>query len=92
VAAQLDRFREHPLNLADEICARQLREFLHRSTIAKIDMEKPTAQGPTPARKAHIALGEKLNRKSKPPPPLPVRPRGKMSASRAARSFDWHLV
>jgi hypothetical protein len=53
-------------------------------TIAKIDMEKPTARGPTPARKAHIALGEKLNRKSKPSPPLPVQPRPKTSASPVA--------
>jgi hypothetical protein len=33
-------------------------------------MEKPNARGPSPDRKAQIALGEKLNRKSKPPPPL----------------------
>jgi len=31
-------------------------------------MEKPNARGPTPSRKAHLALGEKLNRKEKPPP------------------------
>jgi len=35
-------------------------------------MEKPTARGPTAGRKAHLALGEKLNRKSKRPPPLPA--------------------
>jgi len=29
------------------------------------------AGGPYPSRKAHLALREKLNRKSKPPPPLP---------------------
>jgi hypothetical protein len=34
----------------------------------KADMEKPNARGPTPSRKAHLALGEKLNRKEKPPP------------------------
>jgi len=35
-------------------------------------MEKPTARGPTSGRKAHLALREKLNRKSKPLPPLPA--------------------
>jgi len=35
-------------------------------------MEKPIARGPTAGRKAHLALREKLNRKSKPPPPLPA--------------------
>jgi hypothetical protein len=35
-------------------------------------MEKPNARGPTPSRKAHLALGEKLNRKGKPPPRLPA--------------------
>jgi hypothetical protein len=34
-------------------------------------MEKPNARGPSPSRKAHLALRAKLNRKSKPPPPLP---------------------
>jgi hypothetical protein len=38
-------------------------------------MEKPNARGPTPSRKAHLALGEKLNRKEKPPPQMPARPR-----------------
>jgi len=38
-------------------------------------MEKPNARGPTPSRKAHLALGEKLNRKEKPPPQLPARVR-----------------
>jgi len=37
-------------------------------------MEKPNARGPTPSRKAHVALGEKLNRKEKPPQmPAPAR-------------------
>jgi hypothetical protein len=31
-------------------------------------LKKPTARGPSPARKAERALGQKLNRKSKPPP------------------------
>ena len=35
-------------------------------------MEKPNARGPTPSRKAHVALGEKLNRKEKPPPQMPA--------------------
>jgi hypothetical protein len=39
------------------------------------DMEKPNARGPTPSRKAHLALGEKLNRKEKPPPQMPARAR-----------------
>jgi len=31
-------------------------------------MEKPNARGPAPNRKAHLALGEKLDRKEKLPP------------------------
>jgi hypothetical protein len=34
-------------------------------------MKKPNAHGPSPSRKAHLALREKLNRKFKPAPPLP---------------------
>jgi hypothetical protein len=37
-------------------------------------MEKPNVRGASPSRKAHLALREKLNRKSKPPPPFPVKP------------------
>jgi hypothetical protein len=33
--------------------------------------EKPTARGPSPSKKAHVALGNKLNRKSKEPPTFP---------------------
>jgi hypothetical protein len=33
--------------------------------------EKPTARGPSPSRKAQVALGNKLNRKAKKPPTLP---------------------
>jgi len=33
-------------------------------------MEKPNARGPSPSSKAHLALGARLNRKAKPPPPL----------------------
>jgi len=36
-------------------------------------MEKPNVRGPSPSLKAHLALGEKLNRKAKTPPPLPLR-------------------
>jgi hypothetical protein len=41
----------------------------------KIDMKKPNVRGPSPARKAYLALRGKLNRKSKPVPALPVRDR-----------------
>jgi hypothetical protein len=34
-------------------------------------MEKPTVRGPSPGRKAVHALGARLNRKPKQPPPLP---------------------
>ena len=34
-------------------------------------MEKPTSRGPSPGRKAVYALGARLNRKTKRPPPLP---------------------
>jgi len=37
-------------------------------------MEKPNVRGASPSRKAHLVLREKLNRKSKPPPPLPLGP------------------
>jgi hypothetical protein len=50
-------------------------------------MEKPNARGPTPSRKAHLALGEKLNRKVKPPPRLPAfanQPSHKATARREA--------
>jgi len=33
--------------------------------------EKPTARGPSPSRKAHVALGNKLNRKAKEPATVP---------------------
>jgi hypothetical protein len=36
-------------------------------------MEKPTARGPSPNRKAERALGSKLNQKDKPPLLLPER-------------------
>ncbi len=43
------------------------------STTSKINMEKPNARGPSPGRKAAHALGARLNRKPKRPPPLPSR-------------------
>ena len=36
-------------------------------------MEKPTARGPSPGRKAVHVLRARLNRKSKRPPPLPLK-------------------
>jgi hypothetical protein len=36
-------------------------------------MEKPTSRGPSPGRKAVYALGARLNRKPKRPPPLPLK-------------------
>src|SRR5712692_5471439 len=36
-------------------------------------MKKPNVRGPSPIRKTHLALRDKLNRKSKPPPPLQER-------------------
>jgi hypothetical protein len=37
------------------------------------DMEKPSARGPSPSRKAHRALAQVLNRKQKRPPRLPAK-------------------
>jgi hypothetical protein len=37
------------------------------------DMEKPSARGPSPGRKAHHALAQVLNRKPKRPPRLPAK-------------------
>jgi len=47
------------------------RSSIHSADKLEIQMEKPDARGPSPSRKAHHVLREKLNRKSKPPPPLP---------------------
>jgi hypothetical protein len=33
--------------------------------------EPPSARGPSPSRKAQVALGPKLNRKAKEPPTFP---------------------
>lgn len=38
-------------------------------------IRKPNVRGPAPSEKAQKALGEKLNRPAKPPPPIP---RGKI--------------
>jgi hypothetical protein len=46
---------------------------LVQTPLQKIYMEKPNARGPSPSRKAQLALKERLNRKSKRPPPLPIR-------------------
>jgi len=39
-------------------------------------MEKPASRGPSPGRKAVHALGARLNRKPKRPPPLPSKNKG----------------
>jgi hypothetical protein len=36
-------------------------------------MEKPSNRGPSPNRKAQLALGAKVNRKFKQPPPFPAK-------------------
>jgi len=50
--------------------------------LTKIDMKKPNVRGPSPARKAHLALREKLNRKSKPAPAWPIPGRVRKSSRR----------
>ncbi|HYY13952.1 MAG TPA: hypothetical protein VE758_05920 [Chthoniobacterales bacterium] len=45
-------------------------------------VKKPKVRGPSPSRKAHLALREKLNRKFKQPPALPRKSLDK------ARAFD----
>ncbi len=41
--------------------------------LAAIAMEKPSSSGPSPGRKARHVLGSRLNRKTKRPPPLPLK-------------------
>ena len=41
--------------------------------VALADVEKPNVRGSSPSRKAHLALGERLNRKPKCPLRLPVK-------------------
>ena len=53
--------------------------------ISLVDMEKPNARGPSPNRKAQIALRDKLNRRSKPPPLLPE---GEKSAAHAQQIIE----
>jgi hypothetical protein len=36
-------------------------------------MKKPNVRGPSPSRKAHVVLREKLNRKFKAAPRLPIK-------------------
>jgi len=57
-----------------EICVPLSRLGLHFA-----NMEKSNVRGPSPSRKAHVALREKLNRPDKPPPPLrtPINSRGR---------------
>jgi len=47
-----------------------------------VDMKKPNVHGPSPARKAHLALREKINRKSKPAPAWPIPGRVRKSSRR----------
>ena len=48
------------------------------------NMQKPSARGPSPGRKAVHALGARLNRKPKQPPPLP----SKKKTSNADRAVN----
>jgi hypothetical protein len=45
-------------------------------------MKKPNVRGPFPARKAQLALREKLDRKSKPVPAWPLGDRARKSLRR----------
>jgi hypothetical protein len=68
-AAQFVRSRDSSFAL--QLYAKFGRHLLLRRT--ESDMEKPTARGPVPSRKAHLVLGKRLNRKMKQPPPMPVK-------------------
>jgi hypothetical protein len=57
------------MKLAGANCANSIVE----RHLENIDMKKPNVRGPSPARKAHLALRDKLNRKSKPAPAWPSR-------------------
>jgi hypothetical protein len=48
----------------------------------EINMEKPSAHGPSPSRKAHCVLGPNLNRKTKRPPNLPAKKNSQKQGSR----------
>jgi hypothetical protein len=49
-------------------CAR-----LRQDRQSRDQVKKPNVRGPSPSRKAHLALREKLNRKFKPAPRLPAK-------------------
>jgi len=69
----------------DNDCGMDFQPMSHRQDAdARIDntMKKPNVRGPSPSRKAHLALRENLNRKSKPPPSLRSKSLDK------ARAFD----
>jgi hypothetical protein len=53
-------------------------------------MEKPNARGPSPNRKAERALRSKLNRKDKPPPPLPEKKEFAVGLRRVSESESRH--
>jgi hypothetical protein len=53
-------------------CANCAKAMVDRPWGTKIDMKKPNVHGPSPGRKADLALREKLNRRSKPAPAWPV--------------------
>jgi hypothetical protein len=54
-------------------------------------MEKPNARGPSPGRKAVSALGARLNRKPKRPPPLPLKKKIRTRSARlTARPEQMH--
>jgi hypothetical protein len=85
MAAQFDRFRKHPRNLTEWCLYASALQKLWRALASAgagaydESMEKPNVRGPSPSRKAHIALREKLNRPDKPPPLLrtPINSRGR---------------
>jgi hypothetical protein len=58
-----------PIQQSKTPLAAQTGRSMFPTTIA---MEKPNARGPSPSRKAHLALRERLNRKPK-LPPVPVK-------------------
>jgi len=57
--------------------------LLRRLTETAYNMEKPTSRGPSPGRKAVHALGARLNRKPKRPPPLPSKKKVSTAGDRA---------
>ena len=53
-------------------------------------MEKPSARGPSPGRKAIHVLGSRLNRKPKRPPPVPVKRKAPEFGSHGS-SLEWEI-